>query len=78
MSSAAAMIGALRVNTELRLFYLICSGEPPEVAFVIAHAASFLVLKSARPKISISTGKIFASITAWNIHNTKAMNRLMG
>lgn len=45
--------------------YLICSGVPPDVAFVIAHAASFLVRNSAFCKISISTGKMFASMTAW-------------
>lgn len=38
---------------------------PPEVAFVIAHAASFLVRNSAFWRISISTGKTLASITFW-------------
>lgn len=36
---------------------------PPDVALVIAQAASFLVLNSALLKISIKTGKMFASIT---------------
>lgn len=45
--------------------YRICSGVPPLVALVIAHAASLRVLKSAFPKISIKTGKIFASMTAY-------------
>lgn len=45
--------------------HLICSGVPPDVAFVMAHAASFLVRNSAFCKISISTGKMFASMTAW-------------
>jgi len=44
--------------------YLICSGDPPDVAFVMAQAASLRVLKSARPRMSINTGKILASITA--------------
>lgn len=44
--------------------YLICSEVPPDVAFVIAQAASFLVRNSAFCKISISTGKILASMTA--------------
>ena len=43
--------------------YLICSGVPPDVALVTAHAASFLVLNSALLSISISIGIIFASIT---------------
>jgi len=38
---------------------------PPDVALVIAQAASFLVLNSALCKMSIRTGKILASITAW-------------
>lgn len=44
--------------------YLICSGVPPDVALVMAHAASFLVRNSAFWRISINIGKIFASITA--------------
>ena len=47
----------------------ICSGEPPEVAFVKAHAASLRVLNSAFPKISINTGNIFASITLYKKQN---------
>lgn len=31
----------------------------------MAHAASFLVLNSALLRISISTGKMFASMTDW-------------
>lgn len=42
---------------------LICSGVPPDVALVMAQAASFLVLNSAFCRISISTGKMLASIT---------------
>lgn len=45
--------------------HLICSGVPPDVALVMAHAASFLVLNSAFCKISIRTGKMLASITVW-------------
>lgn len=44
---------------------LICSGVPPDVAFVMAHAASFLVLNSAFCRISMRTGKMLASITVW-------------
>ena len=32
---------------------------------MIAHAASFRVLNSARDKMSIKTGKTLASMTAW-------------
>lgn len=46
--------------------YLICSGVPPDVALVMAHAASFLVRNSAFCKISMSTGKMLASITVCN------------
>ena len=46
--------------------YLICSGDPPEVALVMAQAASFLVLNSALPRMSIKTGKMFVSMTLWN------------
>lgn len=53
------------------VLYLICSGEPPDVAFVIAHAASFLVLKSAFPKISIRTGNMLASMTHYNSRNNQ-------
>lgn len=45
--------------------YLICSGVPPDVALVMAQAASFLVRNSAFCRISISTGKMLASMTAW-------------
>lgn len=56
------------------LMYLICSGVPPLVALVMAHAASFLVRNSAFCKISINTGKMLASITACNEkkHNASA------
>lgn len=47
------------------MWYLICSGVPPDVALVMAQAASFLVRNSAFWRISINTGKIFASMTAW-------------
>lgn len=42
---------------------LICSGVPPEVALVMAQAASFLVLNSAFCRMSIRTGKMLASMT---------------
>lgn len=45
--------------------YLICADVPPDVALVMAHAASFLVRNSAFWRISISTGKMLASITFW-------------
>lgn len=51
--------------------HLICSGVPPEVALVIAHAASFLVRNSAFCRISISTGNMLASITACNRKSIK-------
>ena len=51
--------------------YLICSGRPPEVALVMAQAASFLVLNSALPKMSISVGMMLASITACLIGGCK-------
>lgn len=54
-----------QTNSEVKVRpYLICSGVPPEVAFVMAQAASFLVRNSAFCRISINTGKMFASITA--------------
>lgn len=40
------------------------STVPPDVAFVIAHAASFRVLYSALDKMSINKGNMLASITA--------------
>ena len=42
---------------------LICSAVPPDVALVMAHAASFLVLNSALLRISTNIGIILASIT---------------
>ena len=50
---------------------LICSGVPPEVALVMAQAASFLVRNSAFCRISISTGKMFASITVCGAEQDK-------
>ena len=50
---------------------LICSGVPPEVALVMAHAASFLVLNSAFCRMSISTGKMLASITVCEAEQDK-------
>ena len=47
--------------------YLICSAVPPDDAFVIAQAASFLVLNSALDWMSIRTGNMLASITALNV-----------
>ena len=44
--------------------YLMWSTVPPEVAFVIAHAASLRVLNSAFINISINRGKILALMTA--------------
>ena len=50
----------------LRQFYLLLSRlSPPELVFVIAQAASFLVLNSPLPRMSMRTGKTLASITAW-------------
>ena len=45
--------------------YLSCSGLPPDVAFVIAQAASFLILKSEVVKSRMIWGKIFDSIACW-------------
>lgn len=47
------------------IFYLICSAEPPEVALVMAHAASFLVRNSATCRIVMSGGSRPASITIY-------------
>ena len=47
--------------------YLICCAVPPDVALVIAHAASFLVLNSDLLRISTSIGTMLASITAWKV-----------
>lgn len=46
--------------------YLICLLVPPEVAFVIAQAASFRVLNSALQRISTRAGMMFESITPWS------------
>ena len=43
---------------------LICCDVPPDVALVMAQAASFLVLNSALLRISTNIGMILASITA--------------
>lgn len=56
------------MKEEERMFYRICSGEPPDVALVMAQAASLRVLNSALPRMSISTGKMLASITHWRKH----------
>lgn len=53
------------LQEEMPREYLICSGVPPDVALVMAQAASFLVRNSAFCRISISTGKMLASMTAW-------------
>src|SRR6056297_2204841 len=45
--------------------YLICSLEPPEVAFEMDHAASFLMSNSAVASSSTSGGTMFASMTDW-------------
>lgn len=55
---------------------LICSGVPPEVALVMAQAASFLVLNSAFCRISIRTGKILASITVCEVENRKTLGEI--
>lgn len=46
------------------LTHFICSAVPPDVALVMAQAASFLVLNSALLRISTSIGMILLSITA--------------
>lgn len=45
--------------------HLICSAEPPEVALVMAQAASFLVRNSATCRIVMRGGSRPASITIW-------------
>jgi hypothetical protein len=47
--------------------YLICSWVPPDVAFEIAHADSFLMSNSAFWSRCTSGPIRLASITAWNI-----------
>ena len=62
-----AAVSAKRSITHLFLphsTYFICSAVPPDVALVIAQAASFRVLNSALLKISTSIGMILESITA--------------
>merc|ERR1719353_245920 len=44
---------------------LICSGVPPDVAFEMAHAASFLMSNSALLSKFTSGGMTFASTTDW-------------
>merc|ERR1719271_228921 len=44
---------------------LICSGVPPDVAFEMAHAASFLMSNSALFNRLTSGGMTFASTTDW-------------
>ena len=69
------------VNEQLHA-YLICSLVPPEVAFVIAHAASFRVLKSADANICTKQGIILLSIMACeekskqNLLNSRATKTL--
>ncbi len=46
--------------------YLICSAEPPEVALVMAQAASFLVRNSATCRIVMRGGSRPASITIYD------------
>ena len=43
--------------------YLICAGVPPDVAFEMAHAASFLMSNSAVCSSSSSGGMMLQSIT---------------
>lgn len=45
--------------------YLICACVPPLVALVMAQAASLRVLNSAWRRMSMSAGKMSASMTAW-------------
>ena len=45
--------------------YLICSGEPPEVALDMDQAASFLMSNSATDSKCTRGGMMFASMTAW-------------
>lgn len=51
------------IRHDLASTYLICSADPPEVAFVMAQAASFLVRNSAVCNILMRAGKMLASIT---------------
>merc|ERR1719201_681036 len=44
---------------------LICSGVPPDVALLMAHAASFLMSNSALFRRLTSGGMTFASTTDW-------------
>ena len=44
---------------------LICSGVPPDVAFEMAHAASFLMSNSAELSKFTRGGMTFASTTDW-------------
>ena len=44
--------------------YLICSGEPPDVALDTAHAASLRMSNSALASMEMSGGTMFESITA--------------
>ena len=71
MHNAFVVLTKYRIKKSTKI-HLICSGEPPDVALVIAHAASFLVLNSALPNISINTGKMLALITFWNVNWIKS------
>ena len=53
-------------TTKQDFSYLICSGEPPDVAFEIAHAASFLISNSAFWSKLTRGAIISAAITACN------------
>lgn len=55
--------------------YLICSAEPPDVALVMAQAASFLVRNSATCRIAIRGGSRPASITIWKKEETHCMSK---
>ena len=55
----------------------ICSGVPPDRALVMAHAASFRVLKSALASMSIRIGMIPASITNCNPKKRKTNSRVL-
>lgn len=53
----------MQENLHLQWSHLICSAEPPEVALVMAQAASFLVRNSATCRIVMRGGSRLASIT---------------
>lgn len=49
----------------LNITHLICSSDPPDVALLMAHAASLRVLNSPDTRMRRSGGMMFASSTAW-------------